>query len=208
MQSLIQRRWKSLETTFTDSTIIRKLEVDGKKKRRIDPFPISRRMQKNKIKIKIKSKRETMRYHVVDRKKKRVHSQRPEPHPKTPYPMFVPNEVNAADMQEGNGMHFSQSTDNACISIPAPVPRNTSIPFKNRRGYFCSLVIFDVTVSCQNMTLEFLWIFVPELRGLTVQGARAVAYVVSTLLSAISLIIRNTYLFGSPSKLCKLSSTL
>lgn len=64
--------------------------------------------------------------------------------------------------------------------------------------------LLDILVTGQDLALELLRILVPKLRGLTVQRRSTASVRTRSYLGSVD----GAYLFGSPSKLCRLRSTV
>ena len=96
---------------------------------------------------------------------------------------------------------------------PSPPPLSDKsalfdIRSKRLESTHACLFIRQVAVSRQHLALELLLVVIPQLSGLTIQGT-STAHVVSFELKIHSKgSTVNTYLLGSPSKLCKLSNTV
>jgi hypothetical protein len=78
-----------------------------------------------------------------------------------------------------------------------------------------SVELLGRLVSCQNVLLELDHVLVPELRSLAIERGRTISIVSQVYLFLHILLLllpfQNgiyTHLFGSPSKLCRLNSTL
>ena len=75
----------------------------------------------------------------------------------------------------------------------------------HKSGRRKNLFIIDITVATKNLLLELLHVFIPKVGCLAVQGWCTIHY---KPLMFTGYGLKRTYLFGSPSKLCKLKSTV